>query len=53
MLCVAESSDLDETRSPQHKDEGEGEVDGDVVGEQRDRDDQRESDAALAINLRE
>ena len=38
--CVAEALDLDQTRASHDEDEGEGEVDDDIVGEERDGDDE-------------
>lgn len=39
MLCVAEAFDLNKTRASQHEDEGKGEIDNDIVREERDGDD--------------
>ena len=50
MHGVSEAADLDQTGPSHHKDKGQSEVDDDVVGEQRDRDDEREADAAFAVD---
>lgn len=49
---MAEASDLYQTRTSHDKDEGEGEVDNNVVGEEWNGNDQRKADAALAIDVR-
>ena len=48
---MAEALDLYQTRASQYEDEGEGEVDNDVVGEEWNGDGQRQADAAFAIDL--
>lgn len=50
---MAEASDFDETRTSHDEDKGESEVDENVVREEGDRDDERETDAAFAVDLRQ
>lgn len=49
---MAEASNLYQTRASHYEDEGEGEVDNDVVGEEWNGNDQRQADAAFAIDVR-
>ena len=50
---MAKPADLDQAGAPQHEDEGEEEVDADVVCEEGDRDAEREPDAAFAVDFGE
>ena len=50
MHRVAEPSDLDQAGASHHEDEGEEEVDADVVCEEGDRDAEGEPDAAFAVD---
>ena len=50
MHRVAEPADLDQAGASQHEDEGEEEVDADVVREEGDRDGEGEPDAAFAVD---
>ena len=47
---MAGSSDLDEARTAEDKDEGQGEVNENIVREEGDGDDQWEADAAFAVD---
>ena len=53
MHRVAEPADLDQAGASHHEDEGEEEVDADVVGEEGDRDGEGEPDAAFAVDFGE
>lgn len=51
MQGMAGSTDFDQTRTSQAEDEGESEIDGDVVSEERNGDNKRQTNAAFAINM--
>lgn len=51
--CVFEAADLDQAGASHHEDQGQSDVDDDVVAEQWGGDDERETDAAFAVDLRE
>lgn len=51
--CVFEAADLDEAGPSHYEDEGQSEVDKDIVAEQWGGNDKREPDATFAVDLRE
>ena len=51
--CVFEAADLDKAGTSHYEDEGQSDINEDVVAEQWGGDDERETDATFAVDLRE